>query len=66
MSVPANLGNVRAIYGLARKILLQVLDKVKGFFGQITFGPARKVRGGPWNLANAAITSVTHGRHSKL
>jgi len=46
--------------------MLQVLDKVKGFFGQITFGPARKVRGGPWNLANAAITSVTHGRHSKL
>ena len=29
MSVPANLGNLRALDGLARKIMLHVLDKVK-------------------------------------
>jgi hypothetical protein len=34
MSVPANLDNVRALYGLAKKIMLQVLDKVKEFSGR--------------------------------
>jgi hypothetical protein len=34
MSVTANLDNVRALDGLAKKIMLQVLDKVKEFFGQ--------------------------------
>jgi hypothetical protein len=34
MSVPANLDNVRALDGLAKKIMLQILDKVKKFAGR--------------------------------